>query len=275
MEAAPETPPAEATADDVDAAAAHLSAPLLLRALPDRDVQAAGMICADDCIAAGGVTVRADRTGRLGLRPRVRVKEGQGLRHGTIREKPFLCACGLLRCKEGGSRLHLSRPHQQPTHPDHTVLVLTMTDNPPGRAGELSTESQTGAGGDGAYPQQAAPQHDRAMNVRSTLSGDGVDYFNTLSVEGAAVNIAYSVWSALLVMDAKCCQRGVFLCVVLEQLQRILIHHLTSIGKGFVTLHSLQTEVHPQYSKHGSVLVRCPLTERLVFLQTAWNFSRR
>ena len=52
-------------------------------------------------------------------------------------------------------------------------LMLTADVNLRRHAGELSTE--TGAGGDGGYPQPLPPQHDRGMYVRSTLSGAGVD----------------------------------------------------------------------------------------------------
>ena len=54
-----------------------------------------------------------------------------------------------------------------------------------GCTGELSTDSQPGAG-DGGHPQPLPSQPGLPLNVRSTLSGDGIDYFNTLSVEGAA-----------------------------------------------------------------------------------------
>ena len=68
----------------------------------------------------------------------------------------------------------------------HDAKRGKMTDSMHLSAGELSTDAQHGAGGDGGYPQPQAPEAGRPMDVRSTLSGDGVDYFNTLSVEGAS-----------------------------------------------------------------------------------------
>ncbi len=61
-------------------------------------------------------------------------------------------------------------------------------------AGELSADAQHGAGGDDGYPEPQAPQPGRPSNVRSTLSGDGVDYFNTLSVEGTVKRSSKITW---------------------------------------------------------------------------------
>jgi len=149
VEPEPEAPAAESTAEDLDAAAAHLGMPPVVSAnipsLVDPLPRCLRLDAARMFVPDGDSSVNA-------------------CINGVNTTEKFQLPARVAEHSNQADSMHWS-------------------------AGELSADTQHGAGGDGGYPQPQAPQPGRPMDVRSTLSGDGVDYFNTLSVEGTARNL--------------------------------------------------------------------------------------